>query len=88
VSAGLGSDLRVALVATLMPFGAGMLLLLGYLWFDFFGAILGVGAAIWWAVWWRKKHDGTFFPKDVKGGPFAGTIAIALVVFLFAISSQ
>lgn len=86
VSAGLGSDLRAATVGALMPFGAGMLVLLGYQWLDVFGIFLGVGGAVWWAVWWRRKH-GAFFPRDVRTGAFIGTIVIAVIAFLLAVAS-
>ncbi|MEV4314395.1 hypothetical protein [Actinocrispum sp. NPDC049592] len=86
VTAGWGSDIRAAAVGALMPFGAGLLVLVGYLWLDVFGVFLGLGGAIWWAVWWRRKH-GRFFPRDVEGGPFILTIVLAGILFIAALAS-
>ncbi|ONI79177.1 hypothetical protein ALI144C_25395 [Actinosynnema sp. ALI-1.44] len=87
VSAGTGSDFRVAIVGALMPFGLGLLVLLGYAWLSFFGAILGLLGALWWALWWRKKHNKKFFPRDVEGGPFVLTLVLAVLLFIVTIAA-
>src|SRR5262245_12371862 len=61
VSAGWGSDLRVAAVGAMTPFLPGLLVLLGYLWLGGFGLLLGIGAAIAWIVWWRRSNGRRFF---------------------------
>jgi hypothetical protein len=76
VSAGLGSDLRVAAVGAMAPFLAGLLVLLGYLWLNGFGLLLGLGAAIGWGVWWYRRNGRRFFPRDVATGPFYITIGL------------
>jgi hypothetical protein len=86
VSAGTGSDFRVAVLGTLMPLGLGMAVLVGYAWLEFFGAILAIGGAVWWAVWWRRKH-GKFFPRDVQGGPFILTIVLTVILFIIALAT-
>ncbi len=86
VSAGLGSDLRVAAVGAMAPFLAGLLVLLGYIWLGGFGIVLGLGGAVFWGVWWFRRN-GTFFPRDVNTRAFTITIvltAVALVLVLFA----
>lgn len=85
VSAGLGSDFRAAAVGALMPLGAGLAALVGYIWVDVFGVLLAIGGVIWWAVWWRRKH-GKFFPRDVQNGPFVLTIVLVAVLFVVAIA--
>jgi hypothetical protein len=87
VTAGWGSDIRAAVVGALMPLGAGLLVLVGYLWLEVFGVFLAVAGGIWWAVWWRRKH-GRFVPRDVEGGPFVLTIVLAVVLFIAAIASM
>jgi hypothetical protein len=87
VSAGVGSDFRAAVLGAMMPFGAGLLVLVGYLWLQVFGVILAVGGGIWWAVWWRRKH-GKFFPRDVEGGPFILTIVLTVILFIAALASM
>jgi hypothetical protein len=84
VSAGLGSDLRVAAVGAMAPFLAGVLVLLGYLWLGGFGIVLGLGGAVFWGVWWYRKH-GKFFPRDVNTGAFVGTIVLTVVVFVLVL---
>jgi hypothetical protein len=86
VSAGLGSDLRVAAVGAMAPFLAGLLVLLGYIWLGGFGILLGLGGAIWWAVWWYRKH-GKFFPRDVNTGAFTITIVLTAVAFVVVLVS-
>ena len=82
VSAGLGSDLRVAAVGAMAPFLGGLLVLLGYLWLGGFGLLLGIGAAIAWGVWWFRRNNRRFFPRDVATGPFYITIGLTAVVFV------
>jgi hypothetical protein len=87
VTAGVGSDFRVAVLGALMPFGAGALVLLGYMWLDALGVILAIAGGIWWAVWWRRKH-GKFFPRDVEGGPFILTIVLTVILFIAVLASM
>jgi hypothetical protein len=79
-------DLLAAAVGALMPLGAGILTLIGYLWLSFFGAVLGAAGAVVWFVWWRKKH-GRFFPTDLPGST---VVRLALLVgglaLVFAVS--
>lgn len=85
VSAGLGSDLRVAAVGAMAPFLGGLVVLLGYLWLGGFGLLLGLGAAIAWAVWWYRSNGRRFFPRDVENRPFYITIALTAVVFVLTL---
>lgn len=87
VSAGLGSDLRVAAVGAMAPFLGGMLVLLGYLWMNGFGLLLGLGAAIAWGVWWYRRNDRRFFPRDVATGPFYITIALTVGALILVLVS-
>jgi hypothetical protein len=87
VSAGIGSDFRAAAVGALMPLGAGLAALVGYIWLDAFGIILAVAGAIWWAVWWRRKN-GKFFPRDVQNGPFIVTLVIVAILAIVAFASM
>ena len=87
VSAGLGSDLRVAAVGAMAPFLGGLLVLLGYLWLGGFGLLLGLGAAIAWGVWWYRRNDRRFFPRDVANGPFYITIGLTAAVFVLILVS-
>ncbi|SMD23268.1 hypothetical protein [Kibdelosporangium aridum] len=87
VSAGTGSDFRVATVGAIMPFGLGMLVLVGYAWIGVFGIILGLLGAVWWAVWWRRKHNKKFFPRDVEGGPFVLTLVLTVILLIAALAS-
>jgi hypothetical protein len=84
VSAGWGSDLRITAVAAMTPFLAGMLVLLGYAWIGGFGVVLGLAAAIWWAVWWYRRNDG-FFPRDVNSTAFGVTIGLTVVAFVLVL---
>ena len=88
VTAGTGSDIRAATLGALIPFGCGLMFLVGFLWLGWFGVFLALGGSIWWAVWWRKKHGGKFFARDVEGGPFVVTIAITVILFIAAIASM
>ena len=84
VSAGLGSDLRVAAVGAMAPFLAGLLVLLGYLWLGGFGIVLGLGGAIFWAVLWYRRN-GKFFPRDVQTRAFTITIVLTVAVFVLVL---
>lgn len=88
VTAGPGSDFRVAVLGALIPFGGGLLFLVGFLWLTWFGIVLAALGALWWAVWWRKKHDKKFFPRDVEGGPFVLTIVLTVILFIAALASM
>jgi hypothetical protein len=88
VSAGTGSDIRVAVLGALIPFGGGLMFLVGFLWLTWFGVILAAGGAVWWAVWWRRKHNKKFFPRDVEGGPFVLTIVLTVILFIAALASM
>jgi hypothetical protein len=87
VSAGWGSDLKVAAVAAMAPFLAGTLVLLGYVWIGGFGIVLGLGGAVAWGVWWYRRNDG-FFPRDVNGSAFAITIVLTAVVLILVLISS
>ena len=87
VSAGWGSDLRIVAVAAMAPFLSGLLVLLGYIWLNGFGVVLGLGAAIGWGVWWYRRNDKEFFPRAMNNGAFVITVvltlaALALVLFV------
>ena len=88
VSAGTGSDIRAATVGAMIPFGGGLMFLVGFLWMSWFGIILAAAGAVWWAVWWRKKHGGKFFPRDVEGGPFVLTLVLTVIFFIAALASM
>jgi hypothetical protein len=85
VSAGTGSDIRAATVGALMPLGLGLIVLVGYIWLDVLGIFLALGGAVWWAVWWRRKH-GKFFPRDVEGGPFVLTVVLVVILLIIALA--
>jgi hypothetical protein len=87
VSAGVASDFRMAVLGALMPLGAGLAVLVGYIWLDAFGVILGIAGIIWWAVWWRRKN-GKFFPRDVQNGPFILTIVLVGILVIVGIASS
>ena len=87
VSAGIGSDLRVASVGAMAPFIGGVAILLGYEWLDVFGVLCGIAVAIWWAVWWYRRNDESFFPRDVDGGAYAITIILTVGLGLFALAT-
>jgi uncharacterized iron-regulated membrane protein len=79
-------DVLAAGLAALMPLGAGFLVMVGYLWVDIFGVILGLVAAAGWAFWWRRKREA-FFPKDLRGGSVAGiAVLVAILGVIFALS--
>jgi len=87
VSAGVGSDLKVASVGAMTPFIFGVSILLGWMWLDVFGVLCGIAVSIWWAVWWYRRNDESFFPRDVDGGAYAITIIITVALAIFAIAS-
>jgi hypothetical protein len=85
VSAGPGSDVGALLVAALLTYSGGVLMLVGYLLLDgVFGAILGIVAAVFGVVWWRKVHDDKVFPRRVKP---QGVIILAVVGALLTIAA-
>jgi hypothetical protein len=88
VSAGWGSDLRIAAVGAMAPFLGGLLVLLGYLWLGGFGLLLGIAAAVAWAVWWYRRNGRRFFPRDVATGPFYITIALTVAAFVLTLVSS
>lgn len=88
VSAGIGSDLKVASVGLMTPIIFGVAILLGWEWLDAFGVLLGVAGAIWWAVWWYKRSGEKFFPREVNGGAYGITIIITVALLLFALLSN
>lgn len=85
VSAGVGSDVRITAVAVMTPLLPGLLVLAGYVWIGGFGILLGLGAAIAWAVWWYRRNGRRFFPRDVRTGPFVITIALTVLAFILAL---
>ncbi|GAA1981136.1 hypothetical protein [Amycolatopsis minnesotensis] len=76
VSAGRASDVKTAAAAALLTFGAGMLVLVGYLLLDsFFGGLLGAVGAVFAVIWWRSVHEKVF-PRDI---PVKSMIVLAVV---------
>jgi hypothetical protein len=64
-SSGAGADVKTFATAVLLTFGTGLLMLVGDgLLGSFFGAILGLVAAIFGIVFWKNKH-GKVFPDVV-----------------------
>lgn len=58
---GAGTDIKTFAVAVLLTFGTGLLMLIGDgLLGSFFGAILGLVAAVFGIVFWKNKHDKVF----------------------------
>ena len=88
VSAGIGSDLKVASVGAMAPFIIGVAILLGWEWLDVFGVLLGIAGGIWWAVWWHKRNGEKFFPRDVDGGAYGISIIITVALLIFALVSN
>jgi hypothetical protein len=87
VSAGWGSDLKVAAVAAMAPLLAGSAVLLGYLWLGGFGVVLGIGGAIAWAVWWYRR-ESAFFPRDIQTAPLVITTVVTFgLVFLSLVTA-
>lgn len=85
VSAGPGSDVGALLVAALLTYAGGVLMLVGYLLLDgVFGAILGLVGAVFGVVWWRKAHDNKVFPRVIKP---AGVIILAVVGALLTLAA-
>jgi hypothetical protein len=80
-------DVLAMVLAALMPVAAGLLLMLGFAWFSYFGAFLGAVGAIAGGAWWRNKH-GAFFPKTLRAGSVGGIaalVAVIAVLFTFAL---
>ena len=73
-----GSDLRIVAVAAMAPFLCGLLVLLGYIWLNGFGVVLGLAAAIGWVVWWRRRNDREFFPREMNNSAFVITIVLTI----------
>ncbi|WP_158894976.1 hypothetical protein [Amycolatopsis anabasis] len=85
VSAGTGSDVKTLAAAALLTYGAGMLVLVGYLLLDsVFGGFLGVVGAIFGVIWWRSVHSKVF-PRDLptKSVIILAVISAALTVLTF-----
>jgi hypothetical protein len=80
-----GSDLRIAAAAALAPFLCGLLVLLGLLWLGGFGIVLGLVAAIVWAVWWYRRN-GAVIPREVdtRALLITAAITVAVVIVVFA----
>ncbi|SFS68030.1 hypothetical protein [Saccharopolyspora flava] len=79
-------DVRAAVIAALMPFGAGMLLALGYAWIGWFGLVLAAVGVAGWGYWWRDKHQ-EWFPQQVTTGTVVGqTVLIAVITLLLFVS--
>lgn len=74
-------DVRAGVLAALMPFGAGMLLTLGYAWIGVFGVVLAAIGAAGWAFWWRNKYQ-QWFPQQVTTGSVVGTTVLVAVITL------
>lgn len=76
VSAGRASDVKTFAAAVLLTFGAGMLVLVGYLLLDsFFGGFLGAVGAVFAVIWWRSVHEKVF-PRDI---PAKSIIILAVI---------
>ncbi|HVV08793.1 hypothetical protein [Amycolatopsis sp.] len=87
VSAGTGSDVRTFAAALLLTYGAGTLILVGYLLLSgVFGGILGLVAAVFGVVWWRSLHDKVF-PRDlpVKSVVILFVVDVVLTVLAFVL---
>ncbi|MFI6031903.1 hypothetical protein [Amycolatopsis magusensis] len=83
VSAGGASDVKTFVAAALLPFSAGLLVLVGALLIGVFGGLLGVVAAIFGAIWWRSLNGKKMFPRDIAKGPMIGlSVASVLLVLL------
>ncbi|RRO14924.1 hypothetical protein EIL87_19610 [Saccharopolyspora rhizosphaerae] len=79
-------DVRAGVLAALMPFGAGMLLTLGYAWIGVFGVVLAAIGAAGWAFRWHNKHQG-WFPQQLTTGSVVGqTALVALITLLLFVS--
>ena len=89
VSAGTGSDVRTFGAAALLTFGAGVLVLDGYIVLSgVFGGILGLVGAVFGIVWWRHKHDKVF-PRDLptKSIVILAVVDVVLTVLAFVLIS-
>lgn len=87
MSAGTGSDVRTFAAALLLTYGAGTLILVGYLLLSgVFGGILGLVAAVFGVVWWRSLHDKVF-PRDlpVKSVVILFVVDVVLTVLAFVL---
>lgn len=79
-------DVRAGVVAALMPFGAGMLLTLGFAWMGVFGIVLAALGVAGWGFWWRNKHQ-QWFPERVTTGSVVGqTVLVAVITFLLFVT--
>lgn len=77
-------DLLAATLGALMTLGAGLLVLIGYLWLSVFGAVLGVAGVVAWGVWWHKRY-GQLFPKELTGRTVARlALLIGVLAVIFA----
>lgn len=81
-----GSDLRIAAAAALAPFLSGLLVLLGLIWLGGFGIVLGIAAAIAWAVWWYRRN-GALVPRQVDTTALLITAAITVGVLIVVFTS-
>lgn len=76
VATGKGTDVKTFATAVLLTFGTGLLMMVGNGLLDsFFGAILGLVAAIFGIVFWKNKL-GKVFPDAV---PTKGIVLLAVV---------
>ncbi|MEU6127826.1 hypothetical protein ABZ805_01525 [Saccharopolyspora sp. NPDC047091] len=75
-------DTLAAALGLLLPLGGGLLVLWGYAWLGWFGAIVGGAGVAWWGFWWYGKHK-TLFPKDLRGGQVGGLAVLTAVFGLF-----
>jgi hypothetical protein len=81
VSAGTASDIKTFVAAALLPYGGGMLVLVGYLLLDgVFGGFLGLIVAVLGAVWWRNTHDKKFFPRDLPAKSMVILVVVDIVL--------
>lgn len=68
--------------AALLTFGSGMLVMVGYgLLTGFFGGLLGLVAAVFGVLFWKKRHD-KIFPATI---PTRSVLLLAVVNVLLAV---
>jgi hypothetical protein len=82
-----GTDVKTFATAVLLTFGTGLLMMVGNgLLSSFFGAILGLVAAVFGIVFWKNRL-GKVFPDVVpaKGLIILAVINVVLAVGLFLV---
>jgi hypothetical protein len=83
---GWGSSLRTFVSAALIPFAAGLLVLIGYLLLgNFFGGFLGAVGAVFALVWWHSLH-GKMFPARIPAGSIIALAAVSAGLFALTLA--